>query len=61
MATRVLLTVDTELTWRHYAAGLSWQESFERCYEAAGVGIPYQLDLLARHGLKACFARGQGA
>ena len=55
MATRVLLTVDTELTWRHYAAGASWQESFERCYEAAGVGVPYQLEMLARHGLKACF------
>jgi peptidoglycan/xylan/chitin deacetylase (PgdA/CDA1 family) len=55
MATRVLLTIDTELTWRHYAAGATWQESFARCYEAAGVGVPYQLDVLARHGLKACF------
>jgi peptidoglycan/xylan/chitin deacetylase (PgdA/CDA1 family) len=55
MATRVLLTVDTELTWRHYAAGASWRESFERCYKAAGVGIPYQLDMLARYELKACF------
>ena len=55
MATRVLLTVDTELIWRHFAAGASWQENFERCYEAAGVGIPYQLETLARYGLKACF------
>ena len=55
MATRVLLTVDTELTWRHFAAGATWQEMFARCYESAGVGIPYQLETLARHGLKACF------
>lgn len=55
MATRVLLTIDTELTWRHYAAGASWQENFERSYEAAGVGVPYQLEMLRRHGLKACF------
>lgn len=55
MTTRVLLTVDTELTWRHYAAGASWQENFARCYEAAGVGIPYQLEMLDRYGLKACF------
>ncbi len=55
MATSVLLTVDTELTWRHYAAGLSWQDNFARSYEAAGVGIPYQLRMLAEHDLKACF------
>jgi peptidoglycan/xylan/chitin deacetylase (PgdA/CDA1 family) len=55
MATRVLLTIDTELVWRHHAAGLSWEENFARSYEAAGVGIPYQLDMLAAHGLKACF------
>lgn len=55
MATRVLLTVDTELVWRHHEAGLSWRENFARSYEAAGVGVPYQLRLLAEHGLKACF------
>ena len=55
MATRVLLTVDTELIWRHFAAGATWQEMFARCYEAGGVGVPYQLEVLARHGLKACF------
>ena len=55
MALRVLLTVDTELTWRHYAAGAGWRENFARSYEAAGIGIPWQLDLLRRHGLKACF------
>ena len=55
MATRVLITVDTELVWRHHEAGLSWEENFARSYEAAGVGVPYQLRLLAEHGLKACF------
>lgn len=55
MATRVLLTIDTELVWRHHKAGLGWKENFARSYEAAGVGIPYQLGLLAEHGLKACF------
>ncbi len=55
MATRVLLTVDTELVWRHHAAGHDWRENFARSYNAAGVGIPYQLELLGRHDLKACF------
>ena len=55
MKCRVLLTVDTELTWGHYARGGSWRENFARAYEAAGVGIPYQLGILAGHGLKACF------
>jgi len=55
MVTRVLLTLDTELVWRHHAAGLGWEENFRRSYEAAGVGVPYQLKLLAEHGLKACF------
>lgn len=55
MATRVLLTVDTELMWRHFAAGATWERNLERSYEASGVGVPYQLEMLARHGLKACF------
>jgi peptidoglycan/xylan/chitin deacetylase (PgdA/CDA1 family) len=55
MATRVLITVDTELVWRHHAAGHGWEENFRRSYEAAGVGVPYQLRVLAEHGLKACF------
>jgi hypothetical protein len=55
MDCRVLLTVDTELTWGHYARGRSWQENFARSYEAAGVGVPWQLRTLADHGLKACF------
>lgn len=55
MTTRVLLTVDTELVWRHHAAGHDWRENFRRSYDAAGVGIPYQLAMLKRHDLKACF------
>jgi hypothetical protein len=55
MTTQVLLTIDTELLWRHHAAGLSWEENFARSYEAAGVGVPFQLETLARHELKACF------
>lgn len=55
MATRVLITIDTELVWRHHAAGLSWEENFARSFQAAGAGIPYQLELLGHHGLKACF------
>lgn len=55
MVTRVLLTVDTELPWRHYSAGAGWRDSFALAYEAAGVGVPWQLEKLAQHGLKACF------
>ena len=55
MTTQVLLTIDTELLWRHHAAGLSWEENLARSYEAAGVGVPFQLEMLARHDLKACF------
>ena len=55
MTTRILLTVDTELVWRHHAAGHDWRENFARSYEAAGVGIPYQLAKLREHDLRACF------
>lgn len=55
MASPVLLTVDTELTWRHYAPGDGWRDNFARSIEPAGVGISYQLEMLAKHGLKACF------
>lgn len=55
MPSRVLLTIDTELTWRHHRPGQSWHDNFARSYEAAGVGIPFQLEILSRHGLKACF------
>ena len=55
MATRVLLTIDTELLWRHYAAGASWQENLACSFDPAGVGVPWQLELLREHGLNACF------
>ncbi len=55
MASRVLLTVDTELTWAPYARGASWQENLACSYDPAGVGVPYQLEILRAHGLKACF------
>ena len=55
MATRVLISVDTELTWGHHARGGSWREAFALSYDPAGVGVPYQLERLAEHGLKACF------
>jgi peptidoglycan/xylan/chitin deacetylase (PgdA/CDA1 family) len=55
MPTRVFLTVDTELMWRHHAAGLGIDAIVERSLEPAGVGVGYQLKLLAEHGLKATF------
>ena len=55
MTTRVLLTIDTELTWRHLAAGGGWRENLALSYDPAGVGVPYQLERLKRHGLSACF------
>jgi hypothetical protein len=55
VTTPVFLTVDTELMWRHHVAGCDLATQIERSLEPAGVGVRYQLDLLARHGLKACF------
>ena len=55
MATRVLITIDTELAWRHFARGAGWPEQLALSYDPAGVGVPYQLAMLARFGLKACF------
>lgn len=55
MPTRVLLTIDTELTWRHHRGDGCWRANLERSYHAAGVGVPYQLEVLAAHDLKACF------
>ena len=55
MATRVLLTVDTELRWGRHAAGATWQENVAHSFDPAGVGVPWQLELLNRHGLSACF------
>jgi hypothetical protein len=55
MPTPVFLTVDTEIMWRHHVSGLDPADIFARSFEPAGVGIGYQLDRLAHHGLKACF------
>lgn len=55
MGTCTLLTIDTELTWRHHVSGLGWEENYARSVEPAGVGLSYQLAMLERHGLKACF------
>jgi len=55
MPTRVFLTIDTELMWRHHAAGLDVDAIVERSLEPAGVGIGWQLEQLARHDLKGVF------
>ncbi|WP_206366529.1 polysaccharide deacetylase [Sphingomonas gei] len=55
MPTRVFLTVDTELMWRHHVAGLAPATIVQRSLEPAGVGVGWQLAQLAAHGLKACF------
>ncbi len=55
MPSCVLFTVDTELTWGHYARGAPWQENLARSFDPAGVGVPHQLAVLRAHGLKACF------
>lgn len=55
MPTRVFLTVDTELMWRHHCAGLDVATIVQRSFEPAEVGIGWQLAQLAEHDLKACF------
>lgn len=55
MTTPVFLTIDTEVMWRHHSDGLASAEIFERSLEPAGVGVSYKLEMLAQHGLKACF------
>jgi peptidoglycan/xylan/chitin deacetylase (PgdA/CDA1 family) len=55
MQTRVLLTVDTELLWRPYVAGFGWRENLRLAFDPAGVGVPWQLERLREHGLKAVF------
>lgn len=55
MAAPVFLTIDTELVWRHHAAGLDLATQYERSFEPAGVGISFQLSRLRDHGLKAVF------
>jgi peptidoglycan/xylan/chitin deacetylase (PgdA/CDA1 family) len=51
----VFLTIDTEIAWRHHAAGLDAATVEARSIEPAGVGLAWQLALLARHRLKATF------
>jgi len=53
--TPVFLTVDTEFAWRHHAAGHDMEAIYARSLEPAGVGLSYQLGVLATHRLKACF------
>jgi len=55
MTIPVFLTIDTELMWRHHIDGLDCAKLYDRSLEPAGVGISYQLEMLGRHGLKACF------
>ena len=55
MATRVFITIDTELMWRHHVAGLDIGTIVQRSLEPAGVGIGWQLAQLNQHELKACF------
>lgn len=55
MPTPVFFTIDTEIIWRHHAAGHDLATLYERSFEPAGVGVSYQLATLAKHGLKACF------
>ncbi|WP_033923026.1 polysaccharide deacetylase family protein [Sphingomonas sp. 37zxx] len=55
MTTPVFLTIDTELMWRHHVAGLPVAEQVARSIEPAGVGVGYQLRVLAAHGLRATF------
>ena len=51
----VFLTIDTEFAWRHHAAGLDAATIHARSVEPAGVGLTWQLAVLARAGLKATF------
>ncbi len=55
MPTSVFLTIDTELMWRHHVAGLDAATVAQRSLDPAGVGIGWQLERLAAHGLRACF------
>jgi hypothetical protein len=50
--TRILLTIDTALAGPD---GARWEAAHQRSYEAAGVGVRYQLRILAQYALKACF------
>ncbi len=52
---RVFLTIDTELAWRHHAAGHDAATVEARSIEPGGVGLAWQLAALTRHQLKATF------
>ena len=53
--TQVFLTIDTEIAWRHHAAGLDPATVEARSIEPGNVGLTWQLGQLARHQLKATF------
>jgi hypothetical protein len=53
--TGVLLSIDTEFTWRAHEGGASWIENYQRSIEPGDAGISYQLATLAKYQLKACF------
>jgi hypothetical protein len=55
MTTRVFITIDTELMWRHHVAGLDADTVVQRSLEPAGVGVGWQLAQLKAYHLKACF------
>ncbi len=55
MPTPTFLTVDTELVWRHFAAGLSYDDIFARSIHPGGVGIAHKLARFGAYGLKATF------
>lgn len=55
MSTCAFLTIDTEFMWRYHAAGLPIEAIVQRSLDPAGVGVAYQLRMLARWGLKATF------
>jgi hypothetical protein len=55
MTTGVLISIDTELTWRAHMSGASWLDNYARSIEPGGVGIGYQLATLTKYDLKACF------
>jgi len=55
VTTPVFLTVDTALSWRHHVDRHDLPTIVERSFDPAGVGVPWQLDQMARHGLKGVF------
>lgn len=52
---QVFLTIDTEIAWRHHAAGHDAATVEARSIEPGGVGLAWQLAMLTRHGLRATF------